>query len=67
MVKRAARKGGAELVDTYTATIGHDVCQLPHMRYVEGVIPLSLDALVLSICAPESSGAAGQGAQAVPA
>ncbi len=61
MVKRAAKKGGAELVDTYSPTIGHDVCQLPHVRYVEGVIPLSLNAPALSIpLHPNSAGAAAQ-------
>ncbi|WP_332644899.1 SGNH/GDSL hydrolase family protein [Aeromicrobium sp.] len=61
MVKRAAAKGGAELVDTYTPTIGHDVCQLPHIRYVEGVIPLSLNAPAVSIpLHPNSAGAAAQ-------
>lgn len=61
MVKRAAKKGGAELVDTYKPTIGHDVCQLPHIRYVEGVIPLSLNAPAVSIpLHPNSAGAAAQ-------
>lgn len=61
MVKRAAKAGKAELVDTYTPTIGHDVCQLPWVRYVEGVIPLSLNAPALSIpLHPNSAGAAAQ-------
>jgi lysophospholipase L1-like esterase len=31
-----------QLADTFTPTIGHDVCQLPTVRDVEGVLPLSL-------------------------
>jgi lysophospholipase L1-like esterase len=32
-----------QVVDTYTPTIGHDVCQAPNVRYVEGLIPFSLN------------------------
>ncbi len=61
MIKRAAKKGGAELADTYKPTIGHDVCQLPWVRYAEGVIPLSLNAPAVSIpLHPNSAGAAAQ-------
>lgn len=30
---------GAEYVDTYTGSVGHDVCQLPDRRWFEGVLP----------------------------
>lgn len=61
MVKRAAKAGGAELADTYKPTIGHDVCQLPWVRFVEGVIPLSVNAPALSIpLHPNSAGANAQ-------
>lgn len=61
MLKRAAKTASVELVDTYKPTIGHDVCQLPWVRYVEGVIPLSLNAPALSIpLHPNSAGAEAQ-------
>ena len=34
--------GGATFVDTYTATIGHDACQPPAAKDIEGLIPASL-------------------------
>jgi len=37
-----AAANGATFVDTYTATIGHDVCQRPGVKWVEGLIPTSL-------------------------
>ena len=36
---RAATASHATFVDTYRATIGHDVCQRPGTRWVEGLIP----------------------------
>ena len=38
----AAAANGATFVDTYTATIGHDACQQPSVKDVEGLIPTSL-------------------------
>ena len=38
---RAAAASHATFVDTYRATIGHDVCQRPGTRWVEGLIPAS--------------------------
>jgi lysophospholipase L1-like esterase len=38
---RAAAASGATFVDTYRATIGHDVCQRPGVRWIEGLIPAS--------------------------
>jgi lysophospholipase L1-like esterase len=39
----AARAGaaGATYVDTYTPTIGHDMCQLPGVKWIEGLLPTS--------------------------
>jgi len=31
----------ATFVDTYTPSIGHDVCQLPGVKWVEGIVPTS--------------------------
>jgi len=38
---RAAAASHATFVDTYRATIGHDVCQRPGTRWIEGLIPES--------------------------
>jgi lysophospholipase L1-like esterase len=42
MLARTAAANGATFVDTYTATIGHDACQPPAVKDVEGLIPTSL-------------------------
>lgn len=61
MVKRAAKKGGAEFVNTFADSHGHDVCQLPNVRYVEGLGVLSLNDVAVAIPAhPNSAGAASQ-------
>jgi lysophospholipase L1-like esterase len=39
MLATAAAQNGAEYVDTYTPTIGHDICQLEGVKWIEGVIP----------------------------
>lgn len=39
MLAAAAQAAGATYVDTYTPTIGHDVCQHASTRDVEGLIP----------------------------
>lgn len=60
MVKRAAAAGGAQFVNTYTPSIGHDVCQLPHIRYVEVAGP-SINGPAAGVPAhPNSAGAAAQ-------
>lgn len=61
LVARVADAAGAELVDTYTPTLGHDVCQLPTVRYVEGFIPLSLNGVAIAV--PLHPNSAGAGAQ----
>lgn len=63
MVARAAKAGGARLVDTYTPSIGHDACQLPNARYVEGFLPLSLNQPAIAVpFHPNSAGADAQAA-----
>jgi len=42
VLARTAAANGARFVDTYTATIGHDACQSPDVKDVEGLIPTSL-------------------------
>jgi lysophospholipase L1-like esterase len=39
MLADQAAANGATLVDWYTASIGHDACQLPTVRWVEPVVP----------------------------
>lgn len=41
MLASAAAANNATFVDTYTASIGHDVCQDPGTKWVEGLIPTS--------------------------
>jgi lysophospholipase L1-like esterase len=38
---KEAAANGATYVDTYTATIGHDACQRPGVKWVEGLVPTS--------------------------
>lgn len=67
MLARAAvaDPGGTELVDTYTPSIGHDVCQSPTVRWTEGLLPLSLNTPGIAVpFHPNRAGADGQ-AQAV--
>jgi hypothetical protein len=39
MLATEAAANNATFVDTYTASIGHDVCQAPGTKWVEGLIP----------------------------
>ena len=39
MIAGQAAANGVEFVDTYTESIGHDVCTLPPRRWFEGVVP----------------------------
>jgi len=41
MLANVAAKHQARFVNTYTASIGHDFCQLPGTRWVEGIVPTS--------------------------
>ena len=60
VVARAARRGGAELVDTYTPTIGHDMCKGPKVRYAEALGPSVNDPAVGVPAHPNSAGARAQ-------
>ena len=44
MLAAAAAAGGATFVDTYSTSIGHDVCALPGVKWVEGLVPTELAA-----------------------
>jgi lysophospholipase L1-like esterase len=39
MLSDEAEAAGVDYVDTYTPTIGHDVCQLPGVKWIEGLVP----------------------------
>jgi len=41
MLADQAFKHGAAFVDSYEGSLGHDACQLPGMRWVEGTVPTS--------------------------
>jgi lysophospholipase L1-like esterase len=41
MLAAEAAANGAAYVDTYTPTIGHDVCQAPGTKWIEGLVPTS--------------------------
>lgn len=60
MVARAARRGGAELVDTFTPTLGHDMCQAPNVRYAEALGPSVNDPALGVPAHPNSAGARAQ-------
>jgi hypothetical protein len=61
MVRRAASQGGATFVNSYADSPGRDVCQLPHIRYVEGLGILSINGVAVAVPAhPNSAGAAQQ-------
>ena len=62
MVKRAARKGGAEFVNTYTPSLGHDLCTGPTVRYAEVYGPSVNDPAVGVPAHPNAAGARAQAA-----
>jgi len=39
MLAAQATAAGATFVDTYTSSVGHDVCRLPWEKWVEGFVP----------------------------
>ena len=41
MLTRQAEQAGATYVDTYTPTIGHDMCQPEGVRWIEPIVPAS--------------------------
>ena len=62
MLKRAARKGGAELVSTARLTRGHHLCTGARERYAE-TLGLSVNDLAIGVPAhPNSAGARAQAA-----
>ncbi len=46
MLADQAAANGAALVDWYTASIGHDACQPPGIKWVEGPVPMNAAAPV---------------------
>jgi hypothetical protein len=46
MLADQAAAAGATLVDWYTASIGHDACQPPGIKWVEGPVPMNAAAPV---------------------
>jgi lysophospholipase L1-like esterase len=44
MMATQAAANGADLIDWYTASIGHDACQPPVIRWVEPVVPVNAAA-----------------------
>ncbi|MFJ2741678.1 SGNH/GDSL hydrolase family protein [Streptomyces sp. NPDC087440] len=49
VLAKAAADTGAELVDTYSGSTGHDVCQPSGTKWVEGVLPLSTNPPGLAV------------------
>lgn len=66
MIASVAEETHVQLVDTFTPTIGHDVCQAAGVRDIEGLIPLSTanSTLLAFPFHPNQNGANAQ-AQAV--
>jgi lysophospholipase L1-like esterase len=62
MIASVARASHVHLADTFTPTVGHDVCQAPTVRDIEGLVPLSTqNALLLAFpFHPNQSGANAQ-------
>ncbi len=60
MLRKAAKKTKIELADTYTPTLGHDVCQGPKVRYAEA---LGLSFNDIAVVIPAHPNAAGARAQ----
>ena len=46
MLATQAAANGAKLVDVYAASVGHDACALPGLRWVEPVVPANAAAPV---------------------
>lgn len=62
MLAQVAASTQTQLVDTFTPTVGHDVCKAPTVRDIEGLIPVSTqNALLLAFpFHPNQSGANAQ-------
>jgi lysophospholipase L1-like esterase len=61
MLAAQAAAAGATFVDTYTSSVGHDVCRLPGEKWVEGVVPTAPASPVH----PNALGMANSAAQVV--
>jgi lysophospholipase L1-like esterase len=61
MLAARAEAAGVEFVDTYSPSIGHDVCQLPGVKWIEGLVPTAPAAPVH----PNALGMAGMSAAVV--
>lgn len=76
MLATVASGRGVEWVDTYGSTVGHDICQAPARRWVEGMYPSSpafvmhpnaageralADAVIATLTADEATSATGGG------
>lgn len=57
MLASAAAAKGAIFVDTYTSSIGHDVCKSASVKWVEGIVPVNTAAPVH----PNANGMANTG------
>jgi lysophospholipase L1-like esterase len=57
MLAAAAGATGSKFVDTYTPSLGHDMCRLPGIRWIEPLLPLAP-------AAPAHPNAAGEAATA---
>jgi hypothetical protein len=44
MLATQAAAAGAELIDWYAASVGHDACKLPVIRWVEPAVPVNAAA-----------------------
>jgi lysophospholipase L1-like esterase len=64
MLAGTAAAAGATFVDTYTPTIGHDICQSRAAKYVEGLVPTSLGAISFH---PNARGQAAMATQVLAA
>ncbi|OZM76013.1 SGNH/GDSL hydrolase family protein [Pseudonocardia sp. MH-G8] len=58
MLSDEASGAGVDFVDTFTPSIGHDVCQVPGIKWIEGLVPTAPAAPVH----PNALGMAGIGA-----
>ncbi|MEV5606908.1 SGNH/GDSL hydrolase family protein [Streptomyces sp. NPDC052225] len=65
MLERAAKEAGAGFVDTYSGSVGHDVCQVPGTKWVEGFVPLSAEPPFLAVPLHPNRRGAGHQAAAV--
>lgn len=63
MLAAQAGAAGATYVDTYTPTIGHDMCQLPGVKWIEGLLPTAPAAPMH----PNAQGMAAMGAAVLSA